>query len=256
MNERKWTDIEPGESSFSAYEISKKVINLLRHSQTVQREDDGAVQFWRIKNFLQEQHPPDEHREIASCNTNNEFNRAINEEHIDFNVPAVPHSSVKQLHGASVRDLIQKIENHPNRHALQRDLLQSQSFNPFSQESKEMIHDVGKVDLCELLDMEPKAQCKVCLSYWDVGIVYCTCGHFLRNGTGGEQKICPAHHGSPLDSELLYKERATPRAPLWEEARGSRVLHREFAQEEMQDEILLKYSRLVHPRREIPQEYD
>ena len=42
MNERKWIDIEPGESSFSAYEISKKVINLLRHSQTVQREDDGA----------------------------------------------------------------------------------------------------------------------------------------------------------------------------------------------------------------------
>ena len=57
MNERKWIDSEPGESSFSAYEISKKVINLLRHSQTVQREDDGAVQFWRIKNFLQNQFP-------------------------------------------------------------------------------------------------------------------------------------------------------------------------------------------------------
>ena len=48
MNERKWIDIEPGDSSLSAYEISKKVINLLRHSQTVQREDDGAVQFWRM----------------------------------------------------------------------------------------------------------------------------------------------------------------------------------------------------------------
>ena len=36
MNERKWIDIEPGNSSLSAYEISKKVINLLRHSQTVQ----------------------------------------------------------------------------------------------------------------------------------------------------------------------------------------------------------------------------
>ena len=56
-NERKWIDIEPGDSSLSAYEISKKVINLLRHSQTVQREDDGAVQFWKIKNFLQNQFP-------------------------------------------------------------------------------------------------------------------------------------------------------------------------------------------------------
>ena len=60
---------------------------------------------------VKEQHAPDEHREIASFNTNNEFNRVINEEDIDFNVPGVPHSTVKQLHGASVRDLIQKIEN-------------------------------------------------------------------------------------------------------------------------------------------------
>ena len=61
MNERKWIDIEPGESSLSAYEISKKVINLLRHSQTVQREDDGAVQFWRIKNYFRNQFPQSVH---------------------------------------------------------------------------------------------------------------------------------------------------------------------------------------------------
>ena len=57
MNERKWLDIEPGNSSLSAYEISKKVTHLLRHSQTVQRVQDGAVQFWRIKNYLQNQFP-------------------------------------------------------------------------------------------------------------------------------------------------------------------------------------------------------
>ena len=93
------------------------------------------------------------------------------------------------LQSASVRELIQKIENHPNRHALQRDLPQSQSFNPFSPESKQMIHEVGNIELCELLDMEPKAQCKVCLSYWDIGIVYCTCGHFLRKGTEENKKF-------------------------------------------------------------------
>ena len=26
-----------------------------------------------------------------------------------------------------------------------------------------MIHDVGNIELCELLEMEPKTQCKVCL---------------------------------------------------------------------------------------------
>ena len=41
--------------SLSAYEVSKKVIHLLRHSQKVQREDDGAVHFWRIKEHLQSQ---------------------------------------------------------------------------------------------------------------------------------------------------------------------------------------------------------
>ena len=61
MNERKWIDIEPEESSLSAYEVSKKVINLLRHSQIVQREEDGAVQFWRIKNYLQDQFPRTAH---------------------------------------------------------------------------------------------------------------------------------------------------------------------------------------------------
>ena len=51
-NERMWIDIEPAEPSLSAYEVSKKVINLLRHNQKVHREDDGAVQFWRIKFYL------------------------------------------------------------------------------------------------------------------------------------------------------------------------------------------------------------
>ena len=168
---------------------------------------------------VKEQFAPEDNRDIALFNTDNEFNRAINEEDTDFNIPGLPHSAVKQLHGASVRDLIQKIENHPHRHALQRDLQQRQQFNPFSQESKDMIRDVGNIELCELLDVEPKAQCKVCLSYWDVGIVYCTCGHFLRNGTEENKKFVQYTHGSPLDSQLLHQERATPRAPLREEAR-------------------------------------
>ena len=85
---------------------------------------------------VKEQHAPDEHRDIALFNTDNEFNRAINEEDNDFNVPGVPHSTVKQLHGASVRDLIQKIENHPHRHALQSDLQQRQHSSPSAKNQK------------------------------------------------------------------------------------------------------------------------
>ena len=96
---------------------------------------------------VKEQFAPEENRDIASFNTDNEFNSAINEENIDFNIPGLPHSAVKRLHGASVQDFIQKIENHPHRHALQRDLQQCQQFNPFSKESKDMINEVGKIEM-------------------------------------------------------------------------------------------------------------
>ena len=113
----------------------------------------------------------------------------VNEVDMDFRIPGLPHSVVKYAQCTSVRQLIQKIENHPDRHALQQDLRQNQSFNPFSPESKQMIRDVGNIELCELLDTETKTQCKVCLSYWDIGIVYCTCGHFLRKERGANQKF-------------------------------------------------------------------
>ena len=58
IGKRTWTDVEPGEYySLSDCEISKNVTYLLRHSQHVHREDDGAVQFWRIKENVQKHLP-------------------------------------------------------------------------------------------------------------------------------------------------------------------------------------------------------
>ena len=138
---------------------------------------------WKNNQFA-----PEENRDIASFNADNEFNRAINEENIDFNIPGLPHSAVKRSHGVNVGNLIQKIENHPQRHALQIDLQQHRQFNAFSKESRDVIEAAGNTELCELFDVEPKAQCKVCLSYWDVGIVNCTCGHLLRDDTKENKK--------------------------------------------------------------------
>ena len=58
---RTWTDVEPRKCSFSDYEVSKKVMYLLRHSQQVHREEDGAVHFWRLKENLQNQFPHSPH---------------------------------------------------------------------------------------------------------------------------------------------------------------------------------------------------
>ena len=53
IGKRTWTDVEPGKYSLSDYDVSKKLIHLLRHGQHVHREDDGAIEFWRIKEDLQ-----------------------------------------------------------------------------------------------------------------------------------------------------------------------------------------------------------
>ena len=124
------------------------------HDRSGQPDERNSSKAHTIK----EQHAPEVHREIASLNTDNEFNREIIEEDIDFNILGLPQSIVMQLHGASVREFVQKIENHPHRHAIQSDLQQRQQFNPFSKESKDMIREVGNIELCELLDVEPKAQ--------------------------------------------------------------------------------------------------
>ena len=84
--------------------------------------------------IVKEHFVPEEHRDIASFNADNEFNRAIDEENIDFNIPGVPHSTVKRSRGVNVQNLIQKIKNHPQRQALQSDLQQHRQFNPFSKE--------------------------------------------------------------------------------------------------------------------------
>ena len=96
----------------------------------------------------------------------------LNEVNMDFRIPGLPHSVVKHAQSTGVRELIQKIENHPDRHALQQDLRQNQAYKPFSPESKKMIQKVGNIELFELLETDPKTQCTACLSYWNVGIVY------------------------------------------------------------------------------------
>ena len=57
-------------------------------------------------------------------------------------------------------------KNHPNRGALQADLMQNQTYNPFSEKSKNMIHEMVNVEYLELCETISKVQCPCCLSYW------------------------------------------------------------------------------------------
>ena len=96
---------------------------------------------------------------------------------------------MKQVESSRVRELVEKIENHPDRHAFQQDLQQNKAYNPFSAESKRMIQDVGNIELFELFETDSKTQCKACLSYWSEGIVYCTCGHLLKETVANRRFI-------------------------------------------------------------------
>ena len=48
-------------------------------------------------------------------------------------------------------------------------------------ESKQMIQDVGNIELCELFETEAKTQCTVCSSYWNT--------HFLHQERGTNQQF-------------------------------------------------------------------
>ena len=49
--ERTWIDIEPGAQFDQAYPMAKRLNTLLRHGE-LPREEDGAIEFWRLKDDL------------------------------------------------------------------------------------------------------------------------------------------------------------------------------------------------------------
>ena len=124
----------------------------------------------------------------------------------------------------NVHNLIQQIENHPQRKALQSDLQQHRAFNSFSTESKDAIKAAGNTELCEIVDVEPKSLCRACLTYWNVGIVYCTCGHLLEDDTTENKKYI----SSVLDLFSIpnfYIRKGRPHGHRYGKKEGCREFH-------------------------------
>ena len=129
---------------------------------------------------------------------------------IDFRVSGLPHALVKQAENFRVRELVKKVESHPHREALQADLQQNSAYNPFSDESKAMIREMGNVEFFELCETIPKLQYSECLLYWNQGVICCTCGHLLI-----EKRIQPTFSpmatGCFLNPALRHQKGATSR---------------------------------------------
>ena len=77
----------------------------------------------------------------------------------DSRAPGLSQAVVKEAEHLRVQELVKKIENHPHREALHADLQQNNVYNPFSNNSKEMIRELGNVELFELCETVPKVQC-------------------------------------------------------------------------------------------------
>ena len=60
-------------------------------------------------------------RDNTSSNAN-KFNLAMDDENIDFNISGVPNAMVKRSQSISAHNLIQKIESHPQKEAIENDL--------------------------------------------------------------------------------------------------------------------------------------
>ena len=137
------------------------------------------------------------HKVQEDCHLKNrddadKFNLAMDDENIDFNISGIPDATVKRSQSINIHDLIQRIESHPQKEAIQNDLEQHQSFNPFSDDSKIAIMAAGNTELCEIINVEPKWQCKVCLKHCSTGIIYCTCGHLTTNDSAENRKYISA----------------------------------------------------------------
>ena len=51
IRQRLWIALEPGTQFDQAYPVAKRLNTLLRHGQ-LPREEDGAIEFWRLKDYL------------------------------------------------------------------------------------------------------------------------------------------------------------------------------------------------------------
>ena len=137
------------------------------------------------------------HKVQEDCHLKNrddtdKFNLATDDGNIDFNISGIPEEAVKRSENFNILQLIRRITRHPQQEAVQNDLDKQQSFNAFSDESKSAIMDAGNIEISEIVDAEPKWQCKFCLNHCNTGVIYCVCGRLMTKDSAENRKYISA----------------------------------------------------------------
>ena len=95
---------------------------------------------------------------------------------LEFKVSHQKQSIKMKIERGQSKDWRICLETQSKENALIRDLQNTETLNPFNEESKKIIHNLGNVEYCELCDVSAKTQCSSCAKYWADGVVSCTCG--------------------------------------------------------------------------------
>ena len=187
--------------------------------QHVQNHDDSGKPEREEK-----QHTVQENYDLKSRDNVDKFDLATDDANVDFSVSGIPEEAVKRSENFNILQLIRRITRHPQKQAVQNDLDKEQSFNAFSDESKRAIKEAGNIEISEIVNAEPKWQCKSCLNHCNPGIIYCVCGRLMTTDSAENRKYI----SSTLDSFSIpsfYIRKDRPRGHRYGKAPGCKEYH-------------------------------
>ena len=172
----------------------------------------------------EKQHTVQEDCHLKSRDKVDKFDLATDDGYIDFNISGIPEEAVKRSENFNILQLIRRITRHPQQEAVQNDLDKQQSFNAFSDESKRAIKEAGNIEISEIINTEPKWQCKFCLNHCNPGVIYCVCGRLMTTDSAENRK----YMSSTLDSFSIanfYIRKDRPRGHRYGKAPGCKEYH-------------------------------
>ena len=170
------------------------------------------------------QHTVQENYHLESRDTVDKFDLATDDANVDFSVSGIPEETVKRSKTLNILELIRRITRHPQKQAVQNDLDQKQSFNAFSAESKKAIKESGNIEISEIVNTEPKLQCKFCLNHCTPGIIYCVCGRLMAEDSA-EHRKCMSSTLDLFSIPCFYIRKDRPRGHRYGKASGCKEYH-------------------------------
>ena len=139
-------------------------------------------------------------------------------------------------YNAYIKKLIEKFEKHQHKESYLKDLSQMQKINKMSKESQDLIADMNNTEIFELCENSSNQQCLECITFWENGIIYCSCGRNMKSSQSPTNlcnlKLTRLKQGEDRNQErfgevMLYSEKH----PHDRKAQGQVERHHEDVQD-------------------------